>query len=112
MFRIHTKQLAAFEEANLRAFTLEMVTHIRRVLPDAVAGLDDEALEGALRRRLLKAFSYGITERLDALRYLECSYVLGWSDDEPDAEARAVLGRRELTAEQKMDVIEQRTATL
>ena len=112
MLKIGQKQVAAIEEANLRAFAVDAARHLRRVIPDRLAGLDDGALRASLRRRLSQAISFGITDRFDALRYLESSYVLGWSDEGPDEEARAVLTRRGLRAAAKVDLIEQRTAEL
>jgi hypothetical protein len=112
MFRISAPQIAAFQEENLRDFAREMVIHLRRVLPGRVADLDDDALTRSLRRRLDRALSYGITDRFDALRYLECSYVLGWTDDGPDEEARAILSREGIQAAEKVSLLEQRTATL
>ncbi len=112
MFKIRKQQIAAFKEANLRAFTLEMARHVRRVLPERVAQLDDHALVDSLRQRLTQALSYGITTRFDAMRYLECSYVLGWTDQGPDDEGRIILARDGLNAEEKMDLIEQRTAAV
>ncbi|MEP7126036.1 MAG: hypothetical protein ABJE95_34205 [Byssovorax sp.] len=110
MLRIRQQQIAAFREESLGEFVREMVVHLRRVLPARVVHLDDEPLARSLRRRLDHALAYGITDRLDALRYLEASYALGWSDDGPDAEARAVLAREGLRAEQKVDLIELRAS--
>lgn len=112
MFRIRAHQIEAFQEENLREFAREMVIHLRRVLPGKVAYLDDDALLLALRRRLDPALAHGITDRFDALRYLECSYVLGWTDEGPDEEARAVLSLPWVAAGEKVDLIEQRTASL
>ncbi|WCQ97777.1 hypothetical protein NQZ70_10575 [Sorangium sp. Soce836] len=86
-----------------------MAQHLRDVLPEAVARFDDEALIDSLRTRLGQALSYGITDRFDALRYLECSYALGWVDNGPDDEAHAVLAQNALSAEDKVDIIEKRT---
>ena len=108
MLRINKRQLAAFEEAALETFVLETARHIRRVLPEKVAHLDCRALVSSLRARLDQALAYGISDRFDALRYLECSYVLGWTDQGPDSEACAVLARSELTAEERVDLIERR----
>jgi hypothetical protein len=112
MFRIHAPQIAAFQEDILRAFVGEMVVRLRRVLPSRVAHLDDDALARGVRRRLDQALAQGITDRLDALRYLESSYALGWTDEGPDDEARAVLAREGLGAEEKVDLIELRAASV
>jgi hypothetical protein len=112
MLRIRKEQIAAFADANLESFTRHMARHLRRVLPVAVAKLDDGALLDSLRRRLTQALSHGITDRFDALRYLESSYVLGWTDDGPDDEARAVLAQGELSVEEKVELIQQRTLSL
>jgi hypothetical protein len=112
MLKIRKRQIEAFEEASVEAFALEMADHLRSVLPDAVAGLRDDALADSVRRRLDQALSYGITDRMDARRYLECSFVLGWSDHGPDEEALAALSQEGLNVEEKLDVIEQRTASM
>jgi hypothetical protein len=112
MFQISAKQLAAFQEENLGEFEREMVVQLRRVLPARVAHFDDAALARSLRRRLDQALAYGITDRLDVLRYLESSYALGWTEEGPDQEARAVLAREELRAEEKVDIIESRAASI
>ncbi len=102
----------AFEEVALASFAVEMARRVRSAFPEAVASLDEDALLASMERRLAQALSHGITERADVRRYLECSYLLGWTDDGPDADARGVLSRDELTTEEKVDAIERRTEFL
>lgn len=112
MLRIQQQQFTAFEEASVRSFVRRMTRHLRHVLPEAIAHLDDAALRESTQRRVAQALSYGITDRLDLLRYLESSHVLGWTDEGPDGEARAALARTELGARERVDLIEQRTASM
>jgi hypothetical protein len=112
MFRLTKEQFSVFENAALGSFILQSARHFRRVLPERVAQLDDDALVTSLRKRLTQALAYGITDRLDVLRYLECSYLLGWTDDGPDADACALLARTDLQAEEKVDIIERRTESI
>lgn len=112
MLKIGREQVTAFEDVAVASFAEEMARHVRDVLPEAVASLDEDALAASMERRLTQALSYGITERADARRYLECSYVLGWTDEGPDAEAREVLSRDGPSTEEKVDIIERRTEHL
>lgn len=112
MLQISKNQLAAFEDAALDSFILETATHVRHVMPERVAQFDDRALLHSLRKRLEQALAYGITDRFDALRYLECSYMLNWTDGGPDEAARTILVQTELKAEERMDTIERRTDSI
>jgi hypothetical protein len=109
MLKINQAQIAAFEAVLVKSFVVQQAKHLRRVLSAQVASFDDSALARSLRVRLGHALAYGVTDRYDVLRYLECSYLLGWPDDGPDAEAHVVLNRRDLSARKRMDLIEQRT---
>lgn len=112
MIRISKNQVTAFQDASIGKFALQMSHHLRNVLPKTVVPRDDETLVASLHTRMAQAFSYGITDKLDVQRYLECSYMLGWSDDAPDNEARTVLTQDELSAEAKIDLIELRIESL
>jgi hypothetical protein len=112
VFRIREKQIAAFKEEILRSFVRDMAVLLRRERPAQVAHLDDEALARSLRARLDQAIARGVTDRHDARRYLLASYALGWTDEGPDEEARAVLAREGLPPEEKVDIIERRAASI
>lgn len=109
VLQIHTEQVGAFREAYFVLFIDEMARHMRHVLPDQVQHIDDEALVISLDRRLRAALALEITDRFDILRYLECSYVLGWDDEGPDEDARGVFLQEGLLLGEKLDLIEQRT---
>lgn len=106
------RQLDAFREAKLRTFIHDIIPHMARNFPAKITGGDTGALVNSLRRRLDQALSFGLTERCDVLRYLECSYALDWTDEGPSERAFDVLRREALSAEQKLDVIEQWTESL
>jgi hypothetical protein len=72
MIRITKEQIIAFEEVNLRRFIHKAILHLRNFLPETVTQLNNEDLINSLRARLTQALSYGITDRFDILRYLEC----------------------------------------
>ncbi len=112
MFKFTKKQICAFEQAALNTFFLEASQHLRRVLPMFVGPLDTEQLLLSVQQRTEYALAYGVTDRLDMLRYLECSYMLQWSDQGPDSDVRALLERNDISAEKKVDLIEQRTELL
>ena len=104
--------MVAFERALQDAFVVQMARHLRTVVPEIVARFEDAAFMKSVSTRMARAFSYGLTDRFDVRRYLECSYLLGWTDEAPDGEACAVFAQEGVMVEEKMDLIEQRTERL
>ena len=107
MFVIRAHQMAAFESAAFDTFSRAVRDHLRRIMPHAVSELSEATLLQSVTRRIEQAMSFGLADRSEVRRYVECSYVLRWMDDAPEARALEILERADIGAAQKIDWIEQ-----
>ena len=112
MLVIRDQQIVAFASAAQHLFCAQLSRDIRLVLPDKVRGLSLESLYAAVSDRVHQATSFGLSDRYDIRRYVECSYVLGWAEAGPPVKARGVLEDADLSPEERMDRIEQWTEHL
>jgi hypothetical protein len=102
---IRQHHLRAFENALVSEFAVQMTQHLRRVLPRSVDRLEDGALRTAVVAQISRAMDYGLTDRFNAMRYIESCALSGSLDNGPDSSIDAILSGH-LGAEEKMDLVE------
>jgi hypothetical protein len=82
MLTLRTDQVAALHrQAELRAFVIEMIDHLRRHQGPEVAALDDGELGEHIEACVLRAGAYELSSRRDCARFVSLGAGLGWSFD-------------------------------
>lgn len=108
--RIRSEQRAAFSSQALDDFVERIIRYLARAFPNQITALgmsrvdlDRFVLDGIERAR-----GFGVINKPDVKRFVECMVVLGprFDDDASIPWAGEILRRRNLSGERKMDRID------
>lgn len=75
--KIRTEQMAVFEEAARRSFDEEMVKHSKDFAPELSKVIGDDQLRVAIRAAMMRADSYGFTNRGPIRLFIELMFLCG-----------------------------------
>ena len=107
MLRIRQEQMDAFSAAALQAYYRELRDDLNTYWPAYTATHEPDALLDAITHAATRIEAHGLTTQRTIARYINAAFALnhGRSFDLHDhPEARAILGRRDLTQDEKADL--------
>ena len=95
MFKMRREQMSGYREAALRDFEDEVVSHVRRCLPEHETHLGDGGLRTVIRLGIARAAAFGVTAARDVCKFIDLMLVFGVDFDERCAWAGEILAAPE-----------------